>query len=224
MSKKVLILITTSTIRIHEGTICTTQQEVFYLAQTLHIIVSIIITGTYTEFKLLCLHCIVQAQFLTSGQAIVSSPLWTTSTSETSITYIVGSTYKRKLTTLVSMTGKTINIGTSRIAFFCSNTTIDISDPTLIHSFLHFQVEHSFFFTIVNTSNTGIVRLSIVSIDFINHIDRQVLQTSLHITAKEFLSINKKLFHFLTIDFHITVIIHFSTRNLLDQFFQHGTF
>ena len=128
------------------------------------------------------------------------------------------------MTTLCSIACETVHITTGRITVFGTQSTIEVTYPTLVHTFLHGQVEHCFFFTIIDTSNTSIIRLTIVSTNLINHIYRQVLQTSLDITTKEFLTIDHQFLDFLTVDLHITVIVHFGTWQLLYQFFQHGTF
>ena len=122
------------------------------------------------------------------------------------------------------MTSKTVDVSTGCIAVFCTDTTIDITYPTLVHTLLHGQVEHGFFFTIVDTGDAGIVRLTIVCIDFLNHVYRKVLQTGFHVSTEEFFTVHHQLLDFLTVDLHITVIVHFGTRQFLHQFFQHGTF
>ena len=131
------------------------------------------------------------------------------------------------------MTAKTVDIHISCIAIrsitsiftlSITYTGIHITNPSLVHPFLNGKVEYGFFFTIINTSNTGIVRLTVISANLFHHIGRQVLQTGLYITAKEFLTIHQQLGNGLTIQLHITIIIHFCTWNLTYQFFQCSTF
>ena len=224
VSEEILVLVAAGTVRIHERTVSTPKQEVLYLSQTLHIIVSIIISGTHTEIHLLGLNGIVQTQFLAGSQAVVSSPLRATTATESSVAHIVGSTDERKLAALVSMAGKTVDIGTGRITLLRTQSAIQVTHPSLVHTLLHGEVEHGFFFTVVNAGNTGIVRLSVVSIDFVHHVHRQVLETGLHVATEEFLAVHQQLLHFLTVDFHITFIVHFGTRQFLHQFFQSGSF
>ena len=119
------------------------------------------------------------------------------------------------MTTLCSIACETVHITTGRITVFGTQSTIEVTYPTLVHTFLYSQVKHCFFFTIIDTSNTSIIRLTIVSTNLINHIHRQVLQTSLDITTKELLTIDHQFLDFLTVDLHITVIV-----NYLDNFYQ----
>ena len=122
------------------------------------------------------------------------------------------------------MACETVHITVCRVTVFCTQSTTEVTNPTLVHTLLYGQVEHGFFFTIVDTCNTGIIRLTVVSTNLFNHVYRQVLQTGLNIATKEFLTIDHQFLDFLTIDLHVTVIVYFGTRQLLYQFFQHSTF
>ncbi|EJW92261.1 hypothetical protein EVA_19628 [gut metagenome] len=117
-----------------------------------------------------------------------------------------------------------IHQSTPHIPIFCTTSQIDIPKDTLVHTFLYFQIKHRLLFTVINTGNTCQVRFFIVSFKFVNHIHRQILQPSLHISAKELLAIHHQFFNFLTIDFHISIIIYLGTRQFLHQFFQHSPF
>ena len=116
------------------------------------------------------------------------------------------------------MSTKTVYIGIGRITVFRTQSTIQVPKPTLIHTFLYRQIKYGFLFTIINTFYTCIIRLSIIRIDSFNHAYRQILQSGLYITTKEFFSIHHDFFHFLAINFHVSVIINFSTWKFLDQF------
>ena len=199
-------------------------QEVFHLSHTDSIVILILMKDTTADFKVLRFRSKADTRFLGCCQSIVLSPTWTTSTTKTIVVHIVQLTKNSQLKAIVAMTGKTADTCIGRISVFGSSSGIQVSNPTLVHPLLDGQVQHHFFFTIVDTCNTGIIGLSFIRIDFFNHADRQILQTRLHITAKEFLAINQNPLDLLTIHLYITIVVHLGTRKFLHQFFQHGTF
>ena len=101
---------------------------------------------------------------------------------------------------------------------------VDIAKPSLIHALLHSQVEHRFFFSILNARHTCHIRLSIISTHILHHIYRQVLQASSHIASEELLAIHHNLRDALAVDLYIAFRIHLGTRHLSHQLFEHGTF
>ena len=188
----------------------------------MNIILSIVITDTCAEIHLLAFHRIVQTDFFGCIQASshhTTKPTWTTT-----VVNIIYSANQRELAGVIAMTRETVDIGIQRIAVFCTCSGIQVTNPSLVHTFLYLNIKNGFFFTVINTGNTGVVRLSVVSIDLVNHICRQVLQTGLHITTEEFLTVHQEFLDFLTVQLHITVIVHFCTWNLLYQFFQCSAF
>ena len=101
---------------------------------------------------------------------------------------------------------------------------ICIAEPSPVHALLHSKVQHCFFLTVIYPGYTCQIRLFIISFQFINHVDRQIFQAGLHITAKELLTIHHNFLQFLTVNLHITIIINFRSGKFFHQFLQHGTF
>ena len=106
----------------------------------------------------------------------------------------------------------------------CSQTTIDLTEPTIVHTFLHGEVEHCFVFAIINTRDTAQVALAVVCLNPVDDIGWEILEGDVLVVDKEFFTIHEHLLHFLTIDFDGTIIVNRSTWKLLYEVLQHTTF
>ena len=120
------------------------------------------------------------------------------------------------------MVAEVVDHGPFHVAVLGACGEVDVAKYTLIHAFLHRQVEHGLLLTVVNAGDTGQVTLLVVGLQLIHHIHGEVLQAGLHVAAEELLAIHHQLLHLLTIDLHVTIFIHLGTGEFLDQLLQHS--
>ena len=170
---------------------------------------------------ILLLIIIVSCQHLACIQTIAATEAtpWSTAT-EATVAGIVRIAKKHKPVITVEISAHT----SGTIPVFITYTEVDIRHQTLIHTFLHIEVEHGLFLTIINTRHLREITFLIVSLDLINNTGWQVLEGSLGISGHKLLTVNEDFLHLLTIDFDGTVIAHLSTRQTFHKLFYHRTF
>ena len=88
---------------------------------------------------------------------------------------------------------ETVYIGTAIITVFCTYTTINLTNPTIVHAFFNCQVENCLFLTVIYTCDTRQVTLAVICLYVVYYIGRQVLKSYILVVNKEFLAVNKYL-------------------------------
>ena len=122
----------------------------------------------------------------------------------------VGALHTSKDTTAITMTGSCRQVGIHHISF--------------IHTPLDTEVQHGLLLTIVDTTDTGKVTLLVISPHPLNDRRRQVFHCRLRVTRHELLTVNQDFLHFLTIDGHLTSVIHLCARQFTHQFLYDRSF
>ena len=122
------------------------------------------------------------------------------------------------------MVNETVDGESLRPAVFRTITQVDVTEPTVVHTFLHSQVKHGFFFTIVNICYTCEITLALVSLDFINHVGWDVLHGHVGVIEEELLTIHKNLGNLFTVDGYTTIFIYLYTWEFLYESLQCRTF
>ena len=105
-----------------------------------------------------------------------------------------------------------------------SDSEIDIGHETLVHTWFDTEVEHRFFLSVLDTTDTREVALLIVGLDAVDDVGGQVLEGGLRVACHELLAIHEDLLDFLSVDLDGSVVIDLGTRETLHEFFHHRTF
>ena len=129
---------------------------------------------------------------------------------------------------------RSIRITISRIAIvkpttiirhhICAQCTRVVAKYTFLAVFLQTEIDDSLCFIVLKPSQFSHFAFLINDLYLLNHVGRDILGSSLHIVAKEFLAVNTHAFDFLAIDSHITLFIHLHAVHLLEQFLHSSSF
>ena len=98
-------------------------------------------------------------------------------------------------------------------------TQVEVGHVAAVHTFLNREVEHGFLLAILDTGDTRLIALLIVELHVLDDAHGDILECRLNIAQHKFLSVEENLFHSLSVDGDITLLIHISPRHTLYQFF-----
>ena len=110
---------------------------------------------------------------------------------------------------------------TTCITMLRTSSQVGVQHESLVHTRFNAEVEDGLLLTILNTRYTSKVTLSVVGLDTIDDIGRQVFQGRLGVARHELFAFHKDLLHFLTINLNRTVVTDLSTRQSFYQFLNH---
>ena len=171
-------------------------------------------TDATIELELCTLVVKIQTSHLGSSEALASAPTASTATTwESHIICIICIGHQKHLGRTIHDTTK----DTARITILGTNGKVGIGHNALVHTLLDTEVEHGFFLAILDTRNTGQIALLIVSLNAVDNIGRQVLDSGLGIASHELLTIYKNLLNLFTINLDSTVVAHLGTWQTLNQ-------
>ena len=174
------------------------------------------------ELKLvLQLIVIVGSYHLAGIQTVGTAPESSArTTTESTVAGIVGIGKEHEPVVIIEITSHATHI----VAALVAHTQVDVGKHTLVHTFLHTEVEHGLFLAIIDAGYLREITLLIIRLDFVDDAGRQVFQGSLGIARHKLLAIHENLLHFLTINLDGTIVANFSTRQALHQLLNHRTF
>ena len=138
----------------------------------------------------------IHTGILVGHETAVAAPTSMEPAGEPAVVHIVGTSKQRQ----PQPVGKAVHHETTRIAVFRTVSEIYIRQPAFLHFRLHREVNHRFFFPVIDTCHARVVALTVVCLDFLYHVGRQVLHRHLGVVIEEFLAVYHDSLHFLSVD------------------------
>ena len=188
----------------------TAGQEVFGGPDADHVVARIVVAGASAEVYFLGFGGEVHAHPFAGVQAVVAPPAGASSAAGESLVVDV---VHRANDGHLRGAAEVVDHGARRIAVFGAG----------VHLLLHGQVEDGFFFAVVDAGNARQVGLLVIGLQFVDHLDGQVLQGGGYVAAEEFLAVDHHLGYVLSVDFHVSVVVNLGSGQFLHQLFQHGS-
>ena len=102
-----------------------------------------------------------------------------------------------------------------------STASHNVTKPSLHHTWLHREVDHSLLLSVIDAGEHSLVGLLLHHLHLLDELGRNILRSKLRIVEEEGLSIDSDLLDGLTVCCDGTVRLHLHTWEFLEEFLEH---
>ena len=117
---------------------------------------------------------------------------------------------------------ETVYIESGLIAVVGAVAGLDRAEPSVLHPFLHGEVDYGLVLAVIHAGEAGQVAFAVNYLQLVDHVDRQVLRGHLGVVGEEFLAVDEDFGHLLAVGGYFAVGIHFDARQTLEEVLHHG--